>query len=349
MKDQSQHGGDDSVNVQAGGAVNIEIRSGVTAAEVTDIALSIARDNMVQLRGYTQELVDARIEHFVDLFIKRISEHPRAHLDAVKDPDVQYSLLVAEKEYARSGDGRTAELLVDLLVNRCTLEERGLQALVLNEAIDTVGRLTARQIRTLTASWLVTRVVGPQVDDAATYSQWLTESIGPFFDIGEHISEYQHLAFLGCVSFDGPNRAIGYVVGQLHPWAFAKGFNRETIVPSLRSFNSLFKPCVNDPSLLQVNVGKRTSLDELAELNRLDVNEAATLRNLFTSNIMSEWEVQERLVAAHPPADQFIERWNNSKMLQVNVTSVGLAIAYANWTRLLHAGGELSVWIPESI
>ncbi|MFI5710712.1 LPO_1073/Vpar_1526 family protein [Kribbella sp. NPDC051620] len=329
--------------------MTIEDNGSLTAGEVTNIGLNIARNNMIQFSGHSQEIVDVRVQRFIEMFIAGIDQHPNARLDAVKDPDIQYSLLIAEKEYARSGDETTAGLLVDLLVGRCALEQRGLQALVLNEAIETVGRLTRRQVSTLTASWLVTRTVLEDIDSVAKYAEWLAADMKPFFDISEHISEYQHLAFLGCVSMDGSGRGFGYVAGRVYPGAFAKGLEREAIPPALRPYDSPFKPCTNFPDLLQVAAKDSTQVKNIAATCGLDDLSAETLQNVFEANVMSEGEAQDILISNLPAAEEFIRRWNTTQMLRINVTSVGLAIAYANWARISGSENRLSVWIPDDV
>jgi hypothetical protein len=240
MKDQSQESGDDSLNIQVGKDVNITMNDGISAAEATEIALAVGRSNMIEFKGYADELVNIRVEQIVAMFIERVTAHPLAHLGAVKDPDVQYSLLTAEKEYAWSGEKYKAELLVDMLVNRCISDSRGLQALVINEAIATVARLTSRQINTLTACWLITRVKYRRIETIQDYAAWVSAHLEPVLDIAEHQAEYQHIGFLGCASFNTTRRSFGEGVAATYPGAFASGLHADGIPPALRSYPNLF-------------------------------------------------------------------------------------------------------------
>jgi hypothetical protein len=347
MKDQIQEGGEGSSNFQAGR--DLHVHEGITATQATEIALAVGRDNLMQFKDYAQNVVLERVEYLVDQYVAKVIAHPRAQLDAVKDPDIQYSLLTAEKEYARSGDRTKADLLVEMLVERSALEDRGLQALILNEAIATVARLTPRQVNTLTAGWLIRRVKYLAMENVGDFAGWLSRNLEPYLDISEHEAEYLHLAMLGCVTTSNVHRSFGELISGTYPGIFAGGMTPEGIPPVLRPYSEIFKPCPNSPGMLQVAARDVEDLSDLAERHGLSNDARVTLNGIFTSNALSPASTEAKVIEVYPSAAEFIRRWNESLMVAVNVTSTGVAIGHTNWAKSIAGATELSVWIPADI
>ena len=134
-KDQKQNIAQGSTAIQAGGNVTIT-KTGLTYAEVRDVALDVFRANFYELAGVAKETAKARAEEITEEFLSKLQKEHPAGLEKSNDPDFQYALFTVQKEYARNGDKDLGDLLVDLLVDRSKQEQRDILQIVLNESLN---------------------------------------------------------------------------------------------------------------------------------------------------------------------------------------------------------------------
>ena len=94
---RSQQGGDNSLNIQA---EQVTVNSGLTIAHVKEIAIEVFEGNFYRLAGLARETADKRVREITDQFIQELAEKNPAGMQAAEDPDFQYSLFTAQKEFA---------------------------------------------------------------------------------------------------------------------------------------------------------------------------------------------------------------------------------------------------------
>ena len=140
-KDQEQNVTEGGTAIQAGGNVTIT-KTGLTYAEVRDVALDVFRANFYELAGAARETAKARAEEITEDFLSKLQKEHPAGLEKSHDPDFQYALFTVQREYARNGDKDLGDLLVDLLVDRSKQEQRDILQIVLNESLSTAPKLT---------------------------------------------------------------------------------------------------------------------------------------------------------------------------------------------------------------
>ena len=110
---QEQSGGDSSVNIQAAGNVQL----GLTYEEVRQAALDVFDANFHKLSLAAADIARSRAEHLVEEYLNRLQADAPEALSEMADPDMQYVLYTAQREYARQGDEDLGDLLVQLLVD----------------------------------------------------------------------------------------------------------------------------------------------------------------------------------------------------------------------------------------
>src|SRR4051794_27193861 len=71
-----------------------------------------------------REIVDARLRDIEEKIIQRFAADRLTRTEAFKDPDFQYLLTRAQHAYARSGDPKIADTLVDLIAQRSKHTDR---------------------------------------------------------------------------------------------------------------------------------------------------------------------------------------------------------------------------------
>lgn len=188
--------------------------------------LSVGRSNLVEMQGLAKQIVDERLESFTDRFVQSVEARAPDALQTVQDPDVQYTLFPAQRDYARSGAENLGETLIEILVARCAEKTGSLRAIVLNEAASTVGRLTPGQINALTCHWLVTRVRDQGMQNLEGLMSWLRTNLVPAtVDLPSHRAAYEHLSYCGCAQIQITETSLGNVWVKMYPGLFARGMH----------------------------------------------------------------------------------------------------------------------------
>ena len=127
---------------------------GPSLEEVRTVALDVFRANFLELQGIAADVARARAEAITEAFISHLQDRSPQALQAAANPDMQRALFAAQREYACSGDADLEQALVDLLVERAERADRSIEAIVLNEAINSVPKLTPAQRRRLPSASL---------------------------------------------------------------------------------------------------------------------------------------------------------------------------------------------------
>src|SRR6185436_5811113 len=129
-RDQEQQVTQGSTAIQVAGNLTVT-KTGLTYAEVRDVALDVFRSNFYHLSAVAKETAETRAGEITEQFLLKLQKEFPAGLEKSKDPDFQYALFTVQKEYARNGDKDLGELLVDLLVDRSKQEQRDILQIVL--------------------------------------------------------------------------------------------------------------------------------------------------------------------------------------------------------------------------
>jgi hypothetical protein len=174
---QTQKAGDYSVNVQA---KNI-IVAGVSYSEAKDIADRLFRENFTKVVAEARQIVEERVQAFIKEYLSRLNDVQPHAFDNLRRPDVQSALYNAQKEFAKFGDGKLGDVLIDLLVRRTTATERTIDQIFLDEALSIVPRLTNEHLDYLTLNLLLPpKVVERYFSTCEELSNYFNESLFPF-------------------------------------------------------------------------------------------------------------------------------------------------------------------------
>lgn len=146
--------GDYTTNIQSEN-VYVSQNTGISYTEARQIALDVFKSNFYELSKVAKNVAIERAEKLVDRFLSKLEKELPEEVRKIQNPDVQYTVIKAQSIYARSGEPEILELLTDLLKDRFKVKENSLKKIVLNEAIETISKLTINHLRILTAIFLV--------------------------------------------------------------------------------------------------------------------------------------------------------------------------------------------------
>ncbi|MGR5392145.1 hypothetical protein FB443_1011024 [Vibrio crassostreae] len=347
---QKQQGGDHSTNVQAE-SVTI---NGISYSDARTIALDVYKANFLELSQSAAQLARARAEELTDSFLSKLKEEHESAISELQQPAMQAALYEAQKQYAKTGDADLEGMLVDILVQRASTPERNTKQIVLDEALEVVSKLTPDQLDMLSMNFALTRLSRGGVTSQNALVDFFTNELLKFGNgQNPHQSWVEHLAYSGCVTLMDASwyKEIPELILGKYPAMFQKGFDEEQFVASIgdssEKYKSLLKHSYHTVSLLEFNLLTEGALGEKAAELGFEEQEVSKLKSLFTSNLMNKDEVKDWLVEKVPGLTDLINNWGgeDSRLSKMQLTTVGIALAQANYTRKVNIKFDLGIWV----
>lgn len=344
---QKQDAGDNSTNLQG---QQVIVNQGISYSDAKAIANDVFKANFIELKQEAAVIAQERAEEVTEKVISQLGERHPESINEFETPALQDALFTVQKQYAISGDQDLGDLLVDILVDRAAAPKRDMVQIVLDESLGIAPKLTLEQFDSLTLIFLL---ISTRRLDVGDYEELLThfrKRIFPFIEkLSNRNSDYTHLEYLGC----GHVRAGSY--GQLeenlrktYKAFFSKGFSEQELKEKMGeevNLQGLVIPCFHDSEKLQVGVRDDDVLDQISDKNGLNAEEKQKFKQLFESSTKPAKEVKEMLVDAIPEMERIFEVWKSSPFNKFELTSVGIAIANANYRRKIGDTMDLSIWI----
>lgn len=339
---QDQTGGDGSVNIQ-GHNVTQNITVGLSVSE----AIELFKANFYEMKEQAAQVAVQRVEKLVNQLVDT-AVAAKVSLEEARTPDMQYALITAQTAYARTGDQRLGDLLVELLINRAKQPERNLMQIVLNESLAVAPKLTGQQIDTLSLVWLLLYTRSFAVNTLEGMERYLRNEIAPFAsNLTKKASCYQHIQFTGCGSIDIGEHQLEPLITQTYPGLLSRGFSDAELAAVFPGGAppSMITKSLHDPTLLQVKAAHPDVLDEMATNGLLTAEQATKLKALLTDRVMPPDQVRAWVISRVPELAGLFECWNGSHLKNMKLTSVGMAIAAANARRRAGINVDLSIWV----
>jgi len=346
MNKQSQKGGNHSINIQAESLI-VEAR--LTYKDVRDIALDVFKQNFHQLVGVAKETAAQRAEEITDNFLKTLQERNPEGIRSAEDPDFQYALFTAQREYARAGDTDLADILVDILVERSKESARSLQSIVLNESLNVAPKLTSDQMTVLSLVFTLRYTKYLKMNSTQALKDYIRTRIAPFInDLPNKESAYQHLEFVGCCNIQVTQISVENIFNRNYPVLFSNGFTLEALKEKIGDSQypgELVIPCMHDSKMFQINAIDEEVFRKLAADRSVSDDITNKFLELHQKSMMNQTKIKEYLESLDSVMPDFLKRWDDSSLKHITLTSVGIAIGHANVRRVTGEGAPLSIWI----
>ncbi|ELM3749152.1 LPO_1073/Vpar_1526 family protein [Aeromonas dhakensis] len=345
---QRQEAGDNSTNYQA---EKITVVQGISYRDARDIALDVYQKNFIKLSEHAAQVALGRAEEFIDDFLRKIQSKNPVLLEQMSQPSIQNSLYCAQKQYAVTGDKELKSLLLDLVVQRCEQEERSIHQIVLDEAIELAPKLTVEQMDALTVNFIISNAMNHNIKSVSSLLFHIDNEIIPFLTaLGENTSCYEHLTYLGAatIEYTGslPNMYEEYA--KNYKAIFSKGNefgDFETILVEDEKVKQLIMPCLQYSNLYQVAVLNDNKLDESCARLGISDEVKGKLLALINKSAMTIPEVKSWLLEQRPALKKLFDVWEKTRLHQMFLTTVGIALAQANFQRRTGIELALNSWV----
>jgi hypothetical protein len=343
-----QEGAEGSTNIQA-----VNYYGGLTYKDAKDIALDVFESNFYKLSAFAANVASERAEKMVENYLAKLQQEKPESIVNVNDPDIQFALFTAQKEYARSGDDNVGDMLVELLVERTKVKERNFKQVVLNEAIEVLPKLNTIQLKILSLLFVISYTRFQNVNSIPALKDMLHRYFEPFvFDTLPSDNQFLHLEYCGCINAERiATREIMAPFKMNYPGLFSRGFSREVItqrfgnqIPEGKE-TELFTRCLHNPSLLQINALDRSILENKVTELELDHSILSRLNQLFDEDLMTDNQIKDKLIEQFPSFEKIIQFWEGTAIKSSRLTTVGIAIAHANLKKNSNIDADLEIWI----
>ncbi len=344
---QKQDAGDNSTNLQGHQVI---VNQGITYSDAKEIANDVFKANFIELKQDAAVIAQERAEEVTDKFIAQLNERHPESIGEFEKPAMQDALFTVQKQYAISGDGDLGDLLVDILVDRAAEPKRNMVQIVLDESLGIAPKLTVEQFDTLTLNFLL---VSTRRLDVKNYDELIShfdKRIIPFVEnLSDSHSDYTHIEYLGCGHIRPGNYGqLESRIRETYKAFFSQGFTEEELFAEVgegHNLQGLIIRCFHEPEKLQIGVLDEEVLDQVAEKNGLNDETKQKLKQYFQKTTKPQNEVKSLLLEAIPSMEKVFEVWDKSPFNQLELTSVGIAIAHANYRRKTGDTLDLSIWI----
>ncbi|MBM6937333.1 hypothetical protein H7U37_02170 [Pseudoflavonifractor phocaeensis] len=171
---------------------------GLTPKEACDLAMQMFHDNFPKLQEAAREIAEERVSELMSKIADKMGEKQLTDMTPFGDPDVQYVMYEAQKNYARFGTQDMLSNLSELIVNRVQYNhEKICLKVAIDKAIEIVPMLTAEQLDTLSLLFLFSRTKNTKIHNLDELKRFLDE-ISVVFKKAD-LSSFSYLNMLGCL------------------------------------------------------------------------------------------------------------------------------------------------------
>lgn len=339
----TQTAGENSKNLN----VMADYHEGLSYKDARQVALDVFKANSSVYTEIAKKTIDERVVNITDdIFTMIYSELPDT-VEKLVEPAVQDTLLKIQKEYAKNDDPALKERLIALLKNRLKADEKDMETIVLDEALEIVPKLTGIQLNILSLHLTVLRILHHEVTNRDTFFHMLTSKILLFYSnrMSKTI-EYAHLQYLGCtgiLSEGSTYKPIEEIFRNRYAGLFSRGFSREEFYEymgiEIQEFQQLITTCQIDKEKYQFNAMNENVLKySIAQSGKQEYEEK--LLQYYKEHIMEVKEIKDDISSHVQGFEELADFWKKtSEFKSMNLTSVGIEIGLLNYN--LQTGSKI--------
>jgi hypothetical protein len=281
-------------------------------------------------------------------FVEQLAERAPQNIKSLGTVDMQHAILNAQTSAAVAGDDSLTETLVDILVDKSGAEPRSFKGVVLTEALQVAGKLTADQVNLLTALVMLRLTLTHGLTTPEAVLQKLDSRCQPLYrQIPESNSALQYMAYTGVGDIE---RTTNILMGRQsifdriptsYDGVFTNGFTVDDLPDELKPGAAELTHVderLGDPTRLRFNVASSQSFAFFADndaLNEPYLSHREAVTALITNNRCPPAKFIELISADYTELSIFLTTLDNIGASTFELSSVGIAVGQANWRRLL--------------
>lgn len=181
---------------------------GMTPEQAAKQTIDLFMENFPKLQALAKDTAKQRATELCNEILKKLENKQVRDFTSFTQPDVQFVLYEAQKNYARFGEKEVMNILTDLVVNRIQNDDKGHFKRIVDNAIIVACELSSIQLDCLSALFILTRVYSPDITTIEKLKEFF-DYISSIFNL-ENINygqEISYLNFKGCLQIAIPDIA----------------------------------------------------------------------------------------------------------------------------------------------
>jgi hypothetical protein len=326
MEINNQKGGNGSQNIQ-GRNVTVNVINIVQS--VKDIAPQILESSFGELSPQSKERAHNNQDDFVQNFQSKL-EKIAGNIDELKEevdkPDFQY---MAKKSLIAAGRIDSAEkrkLLASLLGDRLNTKT-DFGEIVYNEALETIPKLTDKQIKIIALHCYITAITGKKSDSWKEFNDNNREIFNFLLPIVFKYSDLQHITYSGCGSLNQFGTGLIEAIKKNDENLFLNPI--KPVEPEYKEIDNsgLISFFIKEDKNLFFRISKDVFEKIIKTANGVDKSITDKISKLYDSKVMNDSESINTLKEKCLKANELIDAWDNGKLKYLSLTSVGMIIA----------------------
>ncbi|RZK39391.1 MAG: hypothetical protein EOO61_07210, partial [Hymenobacter sp.] len=172
---------------------------GLTYADTKQIALDLWRDNALQFSREAAQIAKDRVDEFLDSLLEQLGKKNTELFNSLRDPSMQIAVFDAQKQFAKYADRYTADILIEFLVQKANGPTRSWNAIMIDEALTVVPRLTKSMMDTLTILFISNQLL-KVIKNFEQWSEIIVTVIPKIIEFSAYEAEqHSYLKYIGCV------------------------------------------------------------------------------------------------------------------------------------------------------
>ena len=223
-------------------------------------------------------------------------------------------------------------------MQRMRADDRSMEQIVLDEAIEILPKLTQDIINIVTLVFSAV-YLNHDIYSLDTFKNFINNQLMIFYPDRTSDSMYTHLQYTGCSTFlaEGATyKPFPSIIKNRYGGLFNKGFSKEILEQTISIDYEQMAPivitCQQNATLLQFNAIDDSVLEEVIKEHGLEQYSQKILQ-LNKQCQMTDEEIANYLCSINPKMRRFMEEWKGerSPLKTIAPTSVGYAVAILNY------------------
>ena len=170
---------------------------GMTPEQAFQIVMDLFNQNFPKLQALAKETAEKRANEFCQEVIQKIVNNGIQDFSSLADPDVQYILYEAQKNYARFGTSEMLSTLTELIAKRVVHDNEFILKVTIDKAVEIASLLSPEQLNYLSLLFMCTRTSTTSIKTLESLEKYLKGLVAIVGIVDFSYSDY--LNMLGCL------------------------------------------------------------------------------------------------------------------------------------------------------
>lgn len=335
--EQCQKSGEGSLNIQINqNGISLSDCQAVVKKEVEYQVNALLNDNFIKLREEALACANVRANELTQMFFDKLVKLPqeimRQVLEKLRTPEVQISILEAQKGYIKSGKSEKLKLLSSLLKDRVTSNSETLKGILIDEAISLVPKLNQTHIDFLTCILFID--IQCQVKNLLSFKTSVLDIIVLLFGkINISDNDISFLSQLKCLEKIQLNSRLDLykILKNRYQGLFSVGFEEKDVNMEIlnRIKPAVLITCLNDSNKLQLKFLNKEVLEEELKDKNISTEDLKAIKKYFDNSTLSENEIKTKINQLTPNFVNVVE--GLKKYNHIYLTPLGILIGILNY------------------